>query len=177
VKAQSQGLNEPEHFAQGTKTTDHAHGEVVAEQPSTLSALKDQAVGAVKSTIGGVTNNPDMELKGKAQSVHGRNEAEFAKAQKDGLNEPEHFVQGTKTSDHAEGSVEGDKVSSLSALKDQAVGSVKQTLGSVTGNTNTELAGKAQQIHGKNEAEFAKAQNQGLNEPEHFAQGTKTTNQ
>jgi uncharacterized protein YjbJ (UPF0337 family) len=176
AKAQSQGLSEPEHFSHGKKG-EPAHGEVVGEQPSTLSALKDQAVGAVKSTIGSATNNPDMELKGKAQSVHGRNESEFAKAQKEGLTEPEHFSQGTKTSEHAEGTVEGDSVSSLSAMKDKAVGSIKSTIGAATGSTSTELAGKAQQIHGKNEAEFAKAQNQGLSEPEHYAHGTKTTQQ
>jgi len=175
VKAQKQGLDEPEHFAQGTKATDHADGQVVGEQPSTVSGWKDQAVGAVKQTWGSATNNQDLELIGKAQNVHGRNEAEFSKAQKQGLDEPEHFVQGTKTTQHAQATIEADKVSSLSALKDKAVGSVKETFGSATGNMNTELAGKAQLMHGKNEAEFAKAQKQGLDEPEHFAQGTKTT--
>jgi len=174
VKAQKQGLTEPEHFAQGTKTVDHAQGEVVSDQASTLSSLKDQAVGAVKGTLGSITNNQDLELKGKAQQVHGRNEAEFAKAQKQGLSEPEHFEHGVQTSG-AEGTVEGDSVSSLSALKDRAVGSIKATVGSATGNVNTEIAGKAQQLHGKNEAEFAKAQKEGLTEPEHFAHGTKDT--
>jgi len=176
VKAQKQGLNEPEHYAQGTKTTDHAQGEVIERtESSKMSGWKDQAVGAVKESFGSATGNQNMELKGKAQSIQGRNEAEFAKAQQQGLNEPEHFVQGTKTTDHAEGKVEGDNVSSLSAMKDKAMGSVKETFGSATGNVNTELAGKAQQMHGRNEAEFVKAQKQGLNEPEHYAQGTKTT--
>jgi len=55
------------------------------------------------------------------------------------------------------------------------MGSIKQSYGSATGNMNTELAGAAQKIHGKNESEFAKAQNQGLNEPAHFEHGTGST--
>jgi uncharacterized protein YjbJ (UPF0337 family) len=141
-------------------------------EPSMMTGWKDQAVGSMKETLGSVTNNQNMELTGKAQQFHGRNEAEFAKAQSQGLTEPEHFGQ-PKDSDRAQGQVEGDKISSLSAIKDIAVGSIKETFGSVTGNQNTELAGKAQQLHGKNEAEFAKAQREGLTEPEHYAHGKK----
>jgi uncharacterized protein YjbJ (UPF0337 family) len=175
VKAEKQGLSEPEHYAHGTKTTDQSNERVEGEESSKMSGWKDQAVGAVMQSFGSVTGNQNMELKGKAQQMHGRNEAEFAKAQKQGLSEPEHFEQGRKTTDHAEGKVEGDKPSSMSAMKDKAIGSMKETFGSVTGNTNTELAGKAQQMHGRNEAEFVKAEKQGLSEPEHYAHGTKTT--
>jgi len=172
AQAQKEGLSEPEHFAYGKKL--EAEGEVVSDKPSKMSGWKDQTVGAMKETLGSVTNNQNMELKGKAQNVHGRNEAEFAKAQSQGLAEPEHFGQGMKT-ERAEGSVEGDKVSSMSAMKDKAIGTLKENWGSATGNTTTELQGKAQQMHGRNEAEFAKAQKQGLTEPEHYAHGTKTT--
>jgi len=132
-------------------------------------------MGSIKEMYGTMTGDQDMELKGKAQNLHGRNEAEFVKAQKQGLSEPQHFEHGTKTTEQAQSKVEGDKVSSLSAIKDQAVGSVKESFGSATGNQKTELEGKAQKIHGKNEAEFAKAQKQGFDQPEHFAHGTKTT--
>jgi uncharacterized protein YjbJ (UPF0337 family) len=175
VKAQKEGLNEPEHYAHGSKTVEHAHGEVEGQNVSSLGAIKDRAMGSVKEMLGSATGNQNMELKGKAQNIHGRNEAEFAKAQKQGLSEPEYFAQGTKVTDRADGKVEGEKVSSMSAMKDKTMGSIKETFGSVTGNTNTELAGKAQQMHGRNEAEFAKAQKEGLNEPEHYAHGTKTT--
>jgi len=175
VKAEKQGLNEPEHYAHGTKMTDRSDDRVEKEESSKMSGWKDQAVGAVMQSFGSVTGNQNTELKGKAQQLHGRNEAEFAKAKKEGLSEPEHFVQGRKTTDHAEGKVEGDHPSSLSAMKDKAVGSMKETFGSMTGNTNTELAGKAQQMHGRNEAEFVKAEKHGLNEPEHYAHGTKMT--
>jgi len=175
AKARSQGLNEPEHFVQGTKTTEQAEGTVEGDKVSSLSAMKDKALGSLKENWGSATGNTNTEIAGKAQQMHGRNEAEFVKAQKQGLNEPEHYAQGTKTTEHAEGSVEGDKVSSMSAMKDKALGSIKENWGSATGNTNTEIAGKAQQMHGRNEAEFVKAQKQGLNEPEHYIQGTKTT--
>jgi len=177
VKAQKQGLSEPEHFVHGTKTTEHAECEVVSQEPSMLAGWKDQAVGAVKGVVGAATNNQQMELLGKAQNIHGRNESEFAKAKMHGLTEPEHFVQGTKTTDHferAEGEVVGENLSALSAVKDVAVGLIKETVGSVTGNSSTEISGLAQQMHGRNEAEFIKAQNQGLSEPEHYAHGTKT---
>jgi len=175
AKAESHGLNEPEHFVQGTKTTDHAEGSVVGDNASSLHSIKDRVVGTVKETLGSVTGNQQTELLGKAQAVHGRNENEFAKAQKQGLEEPEHFVQGTKTTEFAEGSVEGEKTSSISSIADRAIGSVKETIGSATGNQKMELLGKAQAVHGRNESEFVKADREGLNEPEHFAQGTKTT--
>jgi len=175
AKAQKQGFDQPEHFAHGTKTTEHAHGEVEDQSVSTLGAIKDKAMGSIKDMYGSMTGDQDMELKGKAQNLHGRNEAEFVKAQKQGLSEPQHFEHGTKTTEQAQSKVEGDKVSSLSAIKDQAVGSVKESFGSATGNQKTELEGKAQKIHGKNEAEFAKAQKQGFDQPEHFDHGTKTT--
>jgi len=157
------------------KKTHHAEGEVEDQKPSTLGALKDKTMGSMKEHFGSITGNQEMELKGKAQNIHGRNEAEFVKAQKQGLDEPEHFAKGKKTTEHAEGAVEGDQVSTLSAMKDQAVGSLKKNFGSATGNTNTEISGLAQEMHGRNEAEFAKAQKQGLNEPEHYEKGTKTT--
>eukprot|EP01103_Thecamoeba_quadrilineata_P017202 TRINITY_DN5_c0_g1_i1.p1 TRINITY_DN5_c0_g1~~TRINITY_DN5_c0_g1_i1.p1 ORF type:complete len:604 (-),score=133.07 TRINITY_DN5_c0_g1_i1:228-2012(-) len=175
AKAERKGLDEPEHFVQGTKTTEHAQGTVEGDSVSSLHALKDRVVGTMKETIGTVTGNQQTELLGKAQAVHGRNESEFAKAERKGLDEPEHFVQGTKTTDHAEGTVEGDKSSSISALADRAIGSVKETIGSATGNQNLELVGKAQAVHGRNESEYAKAERKGLDEPEHFVQGTKTT--
>jgi len=175
AKANKEGLVEPQHFEHGTKTTEHAQGKVEGQNVSSLSALKDKVVGSVKETLGSATGNQDLELKGKAQNVHGRNEAEFAKAQKQGLQEPEHFSQGTKTTEHAQATVDADNVSSVSALKDKVVGSVKETLGSATGNQDLELKGKAQNVHGRNEAEFAKAQKQGLGEPEHYSHGTKTT--
>jgi len=174
AKAESKGLSEPQHFVQGTKISEHAEGCVEGEKTSSISAFKDQTVGALKETIGSATGNQTMELLGKAQNVHGRNEAEFAKAQQQGLREPEHFAQGTKTCDHAEGTVEGDSASSLSAIKDRAIGTVKETVGRITGQKEMELLGKAQNVHGRNEAEFAKAEKCGLREPEHFVQGTKT---
>jgi uncharacterized protein YjbJ (UPF0337 family) len=177
AKAERQGLSEPEHYAQGTKTSDHAEGKVEGENPSTVSSLKDRALGSVKETLGSVTGNQKMELIGKAQNVHGRNEAEFAKAQGQGKQEPEHFIQGTKTCEHAEGTVEGDSSSTLGGLKDRAVGAVKETVGSVTGNQKMELLGKAQNVHGRNEAEFAKAEKRGETEPQHFACGTKSFDQ
>jgi len=143
---------------------------------TTLGALKDKTMGSVKEMYGSATGNHEMELKGKAQNIHGKNEAEFVKAEKHGLNEPEHFAHGTKTTDHAQGQVVGnEEPSKLSAMKDQAVGSIKETFGSATGNTDSELAGKAQKIHGNHEAEFVKAEKNGLNEPQHFAHGTNTT--
>jgi len=59
-----------------------------------MGAIKDKTMGSVKEKVGEMTGNQEMELKGKAQNLHGKNEAEFAKAQKEGKNEPEHFVQG-----------------------------------------------------------------------------------
>jgi len=88
-------LNEPEHYAHGTKTTEHAQGEVEDQSVSTLGALKDKTLGSIKGAVGSITGNQDLELKGKAQNIHGRNEAEFAKAQKEGLTEPEHFGQAS----------------------------------------------------------------------------------
>jgi uncharacterized protein YjbJ (UPF0337 family) len=90
-------------------------------------------------------------LIGAAQKVHGRNEAEFAKAQKKGLTEPEDFIQPVEP---AQGSVEGEHVSSMSAFADRTVGAVKETIGSATGNQKMEMLGKAQQMHGRNEAQF-----------------------
>jgi uncharacterized protein YjbJ (UPF0337 family) len=155
---------------------EHAEGSVEGGNVSTLGAMKDKMVGSIKESFGSATGNQNMELQGKAQNIHGHNQSEFAKAQKEGLNEPAHFEKGTKVNDHAEGTVEGQNhPSSIGALKDQAVGSIKQSFGSATGNTNTEIAGAAQKMHGKNESEFAKAQKEGLNEPAHFEHGTKTT--
>jgi len=168
AKAQSHGLNEPEHFVQGTKTTEFAEGSVEGQKASSISGMADRAIGSVKETIGGATGNQKMELVGKAQAVHGRNETEFAKADRQGLNEPEHFVQGTKTTEFAQGSVEGENASRMSGLADRAIGSIKETIGSVTGNQQTELLGKAQAVHGRNENEFAKAQKEGLKEPEDY---------
>jgi uncharacterized protein YjbJ (UPF0337 family) len=53
-------------------------------------------MGSVKEMLGSATGNQNMELKGKAQNMHGRNEAAFVKAQKQGLSEPEYFEQGRK---------------------------------------------------------------------------------
>jgi uncharacterized protein YjbJ (UPF0337 family) len=182
AKAAHSGEAEPEKFQRAyhsdAPNESEKNDQPVESDPSQLSGLKDQALGAMKSTMGAATGNQDMELKGKAQNIHGRNEAEFAKAQMHGLNEPEHFVQGRKTTDHfekAEGEVEPQNFNAITAVKDVAVGLVKEAVGTATGNTNTEIAGLAQQMRGKNEAEFVKAQNQGLSEPEHFAHGTKTT--
>jgi uncharacterized protein YjbJ (UPF0337 family) len=155
----------------------NAEGSVESNEPSKLGALKDKTMGSIKQTLGSATGNQDMELKGKAQNIHGHHQEAFVNAQKEGKNEPEHFTHGTKNTDYncPEGQVVGEKPSSISAMKDQAVGSVKESYGSATGNFETEMAGKAQQIHGKNEAEFAKAQKEGLNEPVHYEQGRKTT--
>jgi len=54
-----------------------------------LTGLKDQIVGGAKEKIGTATGNPNMELTGKAQCVHGRNEKEYARAEKEGKAEPE----------------------------------------------------------------------------------------
>jgi uncharacterized protein YjbJ (UPF0337 family) len=181
IKAQNEGLYEPEHYVHGSKTIsdEQAKGEVENQSVSTIGALKDKAIGSVKEMLGAATGNQELELKGKAQNIHGHNEAEFAKAQRQGLSEPEHYAHGTKsTSDeHAKGEVEDQSVSTIGALKDKAMGSVKEMLGAATGNHDLELKGKAQNIHGHNEAEFAKAQRQGLSEPEHYAHGTKTTSE
>ena len=161
AKAQKQGLNEPEHYAQGTKTSEpvpDAKGEVEDQSVSTLGAIKDKAMGSMKEMYGSMTGNQDMELKGKAQNIHGKNEAEFAKAQKEGLNEPEHFAHGTKTTDHAQGEVVGENPSKMSGWKDQAVGSVKESFGSATKNQGMELEGKAQKMQGSNECAYADAQ-------------------
>jgi len=179
AKAHKDGHPEPEHYAHGTNDTDDHQNlpdsSVEGASVSSLSAMKDKTMGAMKDKLGSITNNPDLELKGKAQQIHGRNEAEFVKAQKDGLIEPPHYAHGNHPSQPAQGSVEGDHVSSLSAVKDQALGSVKESYGNATGDLNTQIAGKAQQIHGKNQAEFAKAHKDGLNEPAHFEHGTKDT--
>ena len=179
VKAQNQGLSEPEHFAHGTKTTtcDQAKGEVEDQKVSSIGAIKDKVMGSMKEMVGSLTGNQDMELKGKAQNIHGHHEAEFAQAQKQGLNEPEHFAHGTNATDpkFAQGEVDSQQPSMLAGWKDQAVGAMKGAYGAATGNPQMELIGKAQNIHGRNEAEFAKAQMHGLNEPEHFVQGRKTT--
>jgi len=179
IIAQNQGLNEPEHYVHGTKTIsdEQAKGEVENQSVSSIGALKDKAMGSVKEMLGAATGNQELELKGKAQNIHGHNEAEFAKAQRQGLSEPEHYAHGTKTTseEHAKGEVENQSVSSVGAIKDMALGSVKEMLGAATGNQDLELKGKAQNIHGHNESEFAKAQRQGLSEPEHYAHGMKTT--
>jgi uncharacterized protein YjbJ (UPF0337 family) len=177
AKAQSHGLTEPEHFVKGTKASQHAQGTVEGEDSSSISSMKDRAVGAFKETVGSVSGNQKMELLGKAQSVHGRNEAEFAKAERSGQSEPQHFVSGTKTCDHADGSVVGEEASIFSALKDRAVGSVKETLGSATDDPKMELLGKAQSVHGRNQAEFAKAERDGLVEPQHFVTNTTENGQ
>jgi len=157
----------------------HAEGSVEGDHVSKMGALKDKTMGSIKESLGSATGNQNMEIQGKAQNIHGHNQDEFVKAQQHGLNEPSHFEHGTKINheQHAEGTVEGQhQPSSLNGLKDQTMGSIKQSYGSATGNMNTELAGAAQKIHGKNESEFAKAQNQGLNEPAHFERGTRINN-
>jgi len=165
----------PHNTDQSVPAQEHSDGKGESDV-STLGALKDKTMGSVKEMYGSATGNQNIELQGKAQNIHGKNEAEFVKAEKQGLNEPEHFAHGTKKTEHAQGEVVGqEEPSKMSAMKDQAIGSIKETFGTATGNTNSELSGKAQKMHGKNEAEFAKAQDQGLNEPEHYAHGTKTT--
>jgi len=132
-----------------------AEGTVEGESVSTLGALKDQTLGSVKQMYGSATGNHDLELKGKAQNFHGKNEAEFVKAEKQGLNEPEHFAHGTKTTEHAQGQVVGQDPSKLSGLKDQGIGSVKESIGSATNDQKMEIEGKAQKMHGKNESAYA----------------------
>eukprot|EP01103_Thecamoeba_quadrilineata_P018972 TRINITY_DN7508_c0_g1_i1.p1 TRINITY_DN7508_c0_g1~~TRINITY_DN7508_c0_g1_i1.p1 ORF type:complete len:420 (+),score=112.06 TRINITY_DN7508_c0_g1_i1:172-1260(+) len=156
----------------------HAQGSVEGNDVSMLGALKDKTVGSIKETFGSATGNQNMEIQGKAQNIHGHHQNEFAKAEKEGLKEPAHFAHGTNANEQpmAQGTVEGQhQPSTLSAIKDQVMGSVKETFGSATGNMNTEIAGKAQKIHGHNESEFVKAQSSGLSEPAHFEHGTKTT--
>jgi len=122
----------------------------------------------VKESFGSMIGDQKTELKGKAQEVHARNAVDFAKAESKGLIEPEHFVGGNKTSQYATGSVEDTSISTFSAVKDQTVGAIKVVLGSATGNQNMELVGKAQGVHARNAAEFAKAERNGDIEPQHF---------
>jgi len=132
-------------------------------KPSSLSAMKDKTIGSIKETFGSATGNTNTEIAGKAQQMHGKNEAEFVKAQKQGLNEPEHYAHGTKTTEHAEGQVVGDEPSKMSGWKDQAVGSAKETLGSVTNNQKMELEGKAQKMQGANQCAYADDENNTIN--------------
>jgi uncharacterized protein YjbJ (UPF0337 family) len=174
-------------------------------EASKLAAIKDQALGAVKEALGSVLGNDKMILEGKAQKVHGHNEYQFAKAYKAGETEPEKFQKAYHSEVPAEqfdsemrpvqvqqdhsAPISGqappppappvhseEEHSKMSGLKDQAIGSIKETIGSATNNSNMEMAGKAQSIHGHNEAAFANAQKEGRSEPEHFEHGTKKQN-
>jgi uncharacterized protein YjbJ (UPF0337 family) len=138
----------PPYFGQPTP------GAPTNNEPSKMSGMKDQAVGSMKENVGHATNKPEMEMAGKEQKMHGKNEEEIAKMNK------EHEKVN-----------EGEKVSKMGALKDKTMGSMKEKVGEVTGNQDLELKGKAQNLHGKNEAEFAKAQKEGKKEPENFTQG------
>jgi len=167
VKAQTQGLTEPEHYAHGRNTTEKLHEEVTNNQEvSSFGAIKDKTMGSMKEIIGSATGNQDMELKGKAQNLHGKNEAEFVKAQEQGLNEPEHFAHGTKTleAEPAEGEVVSqEEPSKISGWKDQAVGAVKESLGSATNNQKMEIEGLAQKMHGSNQCASADAPKNPIN--------------
>jgi len=131
-----------------------------SQQSSVLTGFKDQIVGGVKEKIGSATGNPNLELTGKAQSVHGRNEKEYARAEKEGLAEPERREK-EKEQEHT-----NEQSSALTGLKDQIVGGAKEKIGTATGNPNLELTGKAQSVHGRNEKEYARAEKEGLAEPE-----------
>jgi len=159
-RPKKKGLDEPEHFVQGTKNTEFAEGSVEGENPSRLSGLSDRAIGSIKESIGTITGNQKTELLGKAQAVHGRNESEFVKCQKQGLSEPENFV---KPVDSHQSSVEESTPSMISGLTDRAVGSMKETYGNVTGNQKTELEGIAQKVHGRNVSDLARAEKESAN--------------
>jgi len=53
------------------KKPEPAQGEVISQEPSKLAGWKDQAVGAMKETVGSATNNQKMEIEGKAQKFQG----------------------------------------------------------------------------------------------------------
>jgi uncharacterized protein YjbJ (UPF0337 family) len=136
------------------------------DEPSKMSAKKDQAVGSVKENVGSATNKPEMELAGKEQKIHGQNEEDSANAKKEAKKEEK---------EHRSDENEGEKHSKIGALKDKTMGSVKEKVGELTNNPELELKGKAQNLHGKNEAAFAQAQKEGKNEPDQYAVGNPNT--
>lgn len=88
-------------------------------EPSKLSGHTDEVVGNIKSTVGKVTNNAELEGKGKAQNAAGTSQVEAATAKQ-----------------KAEGVV------------DSAKGNVKSAVGSLTGNDQLHFEGEADKASG-----------------------------
>ena len=87
---------------------------------SKSSGYTDQAVGAVKETVGSATGNHSLEAKGSLQKNEGKVE-----------------VEAVKGKERSKGASE------------ETWGGIKETVGHLTGNTDTEAAGKVEKEKGK----------------------------
>eukprot|EP01088_Endostelium_zonatum_P007929 TRINITY_DN203_c0_g1_i1.p1 TRINITY_DN203_c0_g1~~TRINITY_DN203_c0_g1_i1.p1 ORF type:complete len:107 (-),score=48.64 TRINITY_DN203_c0_g1_i1:83-370(-) len=87
---------------------------------SKASGYTDQAVGAVKETVGHATGNHSLEAKGSVQKNEGKVE-----------------VEAVKGKERAKGASE------------ETWGAIKETVGSITGNHDTEAQGKLEKEKGK----------------------------
>jgi len=87
---------------------------------STAHGAKDQAVGAVKETVGNAVGNPSLQAEGKVQNASGTAERNVVAAK-----------------------------NAADGAASQVTGAVKQTVGAATGDSTMEVKGAAERKLGE----------------------------
>lgn len=122
-------------------------------EPSTLTALKDQYVGATKEVAGAVFNE-ELRNAGAEQRIRGEQDlkdlSQAVPSNQSNWSAPWPVLNEAKK----EWSEESSEPSKLAAVKDQLVGATKEVLGAVF-SENLHNAGVEQRIHGEREYEIA----------------------
>jgi uncharacterized protein YjbJ (UPF0337 family) len=122
-------------------------------EPSTMTAMKDQYVGATKEVAGAVFNQ-DLQNAGAEQRIRGEQDLrdlnQAAPNNQSNWSAPWSVLNEAKK----EWSEQPTEPSKIAAMKDQLVGATKEVLGAVFSD-NLHNAGLEQRIHGEREYEKA----------------------
>eukprot|EP01103_Thecamoeba_quadrilineata_P006109 TRINITY_DN15834_c0_g1_i1.p1 TRINITY_DN15834_c0_g1~~TRINITY_DN15834_c0_g1_i1.p1 ORF type:complete len:224 (-),score=40.79 TRINITY_DN15834_c0_g1_i1:43-672(-) len=116
-------------------------------EPSIVVGLKDQVVGAVLENVGTIIGDPSLELKGKAQYTRGVHEyGESRRIYNEKQTSPREKSQSPTQSKSPI-----DEPSLSVGLIERSFGSIKETVGIITGNEKLETEGIEQNTRGMNE--------------------------
>ena len=105
-----------------------------------MNEVKDKVVGSVKEVTGKITDNPELEFKGKLQKGRGK-AYEFAGNVEDGYKDVKDKVEdGYET-------LKDNAGNEYRYVRDKVVGGTKETVGKLTDNEVLQLRGALQKRH------------------------------
>jgi len=148
-----------------------------ANDPSILHGISEKVIGTVKDTVGTLTGNTNLEIEGKARKHAGNAEvsAAFEKdkdLKRSSEGEPvtsspsstsnnggdlPHSAKRKKLSETEDKPVDrANEPNLVHGYKEQAIGTMKDTAGSLLSNAKMEIEGKARKFSGSSEVKAAK---------------------